>query len=78
MKNRIEMILEVPATQAQAIIAALKKEDASNKRFSSTISMKGGKLSIEVEAEDIVALRSTLNSYLRYLQTIESVENAEL
>ncbi|MDD5337602.1 MAG: KEOPS complex subunit Pcc1 [Candidatus ainarchaeum sp.] len=71
MKNSAELIIDVPEKEAESIIAALKKEDASNKRFSSTISMRAGKLVIKVEAEDMVALRSTLNSYLRYLQTIE-------
>ncbi|MFA5077117.1 MAG: KEOPS complex subunit Pcc1 [Candidatus Micrarchaeia archaeon] len=74
MKNSAELTIEVPEKEAKSIIAALKKENASNKRFSSTIYMRAGKLMIRVEAEDMVALRSTLNSYLRYLQAIEEFE----
>lgn len=78
MKNSAEMVLEVPKEEAKNIIAALEKESASSSRFSSRISAKDGKLVIRIEAEDIVALRATVNSYLRYLQTIESVQNEEL
>lgn len=75
MKNSAELILEVSPSEAKNIISALEKENASNKRFTSRIFAKDNKLIIRIEADDVVALRSTLNSYLRYLQTIESVEN---
>ncbi len=78
MKNRAEMVLEVPAKEAENIIAALEKEGTQNRRFSSRISIREKKLVIKIEAEDIVALRAAVNSYLRYLQTMESMENAEL
>lgn len=78
MKNRAEMVLEVPAKEAGNIIAALEKEGASDRRFSSRISIRDKKLVIKIEAEDIVALRAAVNSYLRYLQTMESMEDAEL
>ncbi len=78
MKNRVEMALEVSPSEARNIISALEKEGASNARFSSEISAKGDKLVIKIEAEDIVALRATVNSYLRYLQTIESTGNEDL
>ncbi len=78
MRNSAEITVEVPLEEAEGIISALEKENSSQKRFSSKISMKGGKLTIRIEADDIVALRATVNSYLRYLQTMESVENAEI
>lgn len=76
MRNSAEMILEVPAKEAENIIAALEKESASDRRFSSRIFIKDKKLVIKIEAEDIVALRAAVNSYLRYLQTMESMEDA--
>ena len=75
MKNEAELVVHVPPAQAQSIISALEKENAANSRFKSSISMRQGKLVIKVEAEDMVALRSTLNSYLRYLQAMEGLEN---
>lgn len=77
MKNKVEMILEVPKCESESIIAALKKETASGNRFKSRIFMRGQKLIIEIGAEDLVALRAAVNSYLRYLQAIESVGNFE-
>lgn len=70
------MILEVPEKEAKSIIAALEKENAENKRFASRIFMRGKNLVIMVEAEDIVALRATVNSYMRYLQTIEGLQDS--
>ncbi len=78
MKNSAEIILEVPQAEAGNIIAALKKESAANGRFEARIAMRGKKLGIIIEAEDIVALRSVLNSYLRYLQTIEGLKENDL
>lgn len=78
MRNSAEMILEVPAEEAENIIAALEKESSSDRRFSSRIFIKDKKLVIKIEAEDIVALRAAVNSYLRYLQTMESMEDAEI
>ncbi len=75
MKNSAELILKISDKKAKNIISALEKENVSNKRFSSKIFIKNGKLIIRINADDIVALRSTVNSYLRYLQAIENIEN---
>lgn len=74
MKNRVEMVLDVPTNEAKNIIAALEKENAHETRFSSNIFLKAGKLVVKIESNDIIALRATLNSYLRYLQTIETID----
>ncbi|MEW6529083.1 MAG: KEOPS complex subunit Pcc1 [Candidatus Micrarchaeota archaeon] len=75
MKNSAELIIHVSVREAKNIISALKKENASNKRFSSKIFIRKSKLIIRVEANDIVSLRFTVNSYLRYLQAIENIKN---
>ncbi len=77
MRNRVQIEVEIPSSEARNIISALEKENASGKRFASRISADGGKLSITVEAGDMVALRAAVNSYLRYLQAIEGVQAAE-
>lgn len=74
MKNSVQISLEIPEITAKNIIASLEKENTSNKRFSSKIFLKNNTLIISIEAEDIVALRATVNSYLRYLSAIEEIE----
>jgi len=58
---------------AENALISLTKEMNSNKRFSSEIKVVKNFLIIVINAEDIVALRATSNSFLRYLQIIEKL-----
>jgi tRNA threonylcarbamoyladenosine modification (KEOPS) complex Pcc1 subunit len=57
-----------------AVGAAKALEGALKKRTDSDVSVKGDSLRIEIKADDIVALRASINAYLRQLQAIEAVE----
>ncbi len=57
---------------------ALNKETNTNKRFSSKIYIENNVLVVEIEGEDMVALRATTNSFLRYLQVIEQLDKGDL
>ncbi|MFA6531224.1 MAG: KEOPS complex subunit Pcc1 [Candidatus Micrarchaeia archaeon] len=71
-KCRIELKFDSEA-DANAAHAALKQEEEFKKRSDSRVSVSGKSLSVDIDGEDVVALRATANSYLRALQAIESV-----
>ena len=74
MKGTIELKVDFPTEKAaKDAKTALEKETNKNKRFSSTITLKEKQLVISVDGKDIVALRATTNSFLRYLQVIEQL-----
>ncbi|MDD2655293.1 MAG: KEOPS complex subunit Pcc1 [Candidatus ainarchaeum sp.] len=60
---------------AEDALRALKGEGEKGGRFSSRASRAGREVVVEAECADVVALRATLNAYLRYLQVIEGVKN---
>ncbi|MBM3229797.1 hypothetical protein FJZ26_05170 [Candidatus Parvarchaeota archaeon] len=62
------------AKAAKDACRALAQETEFKKRSLSSISPKGSKLVIRIKADDVVALRATINSYLRLLSVIESIE----
>lgn len=74
IKGSFEIKVSFPTKKAaEDAKKALKKEINRNKRFSSKITLKNKLLIITVEGEDMVALRATANSFLRYLQVIEQL-----
>ncbi len=46
------------------------------RRFTARLSVKGNVLILEVDAEDLSALRAALNSYLRWIALIEKLQKA--
>lgn len=62
---------------AEDALRALRGEQESSGRVSSRVFRDGKTVVVEAEASDIVALRSALNAYLRYLQTIEGINKGE-
>lgn len=74
MKGSLEIKVLFPDEKAaKDAKTALEKETNTNKRFSSEIKIEKKQLIITVDAEDMVALRATSNSFLRYLQVIEKL-----
>ena len=61
---------EEEARQAGLI---LRRETAFKKRGSAEVRIKNSSLTIVVQADDIVAMRATLNTYLRHLQVVGAV-----
>lgn len=78
MKGSIKLEIEFPTKKsAEDAKTALERETNTNKRFSSKIKIQNKQLLITVEGEDMVALRATANSFLRYLQVIEKLEGGK-
>jgi tRNA threonylcarbamoyladenosine modification (KEOPS) complex Pcc1 subunit len=76
MKAEATIQLKFPTTRYREIIAkSLEPETrkAITARSSATIENKNQFLTLRVEADDTVALRSTLNAYLRWICSVMSV-----
>jgi len=59
---------------AEGALRSLKGEQEASRRVGSRVFREGKEVVVEADASDIVALRATLNAYLRYLQTIEGID----
>ncbi len=59
---------------AENALRSLKGEEEFRKRVDSRVSRERNELVVDADGADIVALRATLNAYLRYLQTIEGID----
>ncbi|MBI5046860.1 hypothetical protein HZC07_03970 [Candidatus Micrarchaeota archaeon] len=58
-----------------AAIKSISHEGRPSERSHTTITKKNSMLIINIEAKDMVALRATINGYLRILQVIEGIED---
>ncbi|MDO8554044.1 MAG: KEOPS complex subunit Pcc1 [Candidatus Micrarchaeota archaeon] len=80
MNLKIESVLTVIAEDektAIAIVAALKHEEDFKKRSISSLKIDKNKIIINVGGDDVVAVRASLNAYLRDLQVFEGVNKIE-
>jgi KEOPS complex subunit Pcc1 len=61
--------------QAEIIFKSLKPEteNPTTARAHTTLQKEGKQLTLRVEAKDTVALRATLNAYLRWINSILNV-----
>lgn len=59
---------------AEAAYVALKPEVGTARRFRASLSVDGNKLILDVDADDLSALRAALNSYLRWIALIEKLQ----
>lgn len=75
LKSVSTMTVRFPSQKArQSAEAALSHESKAGSRSTAKLTGKGDVLMVEIEAQDVVALRATLNAYLRALQVFESIE----
>lgn len=75
MKSSTVMEFSFPDGKSAGTAArAISHEGSVSKRSSSKIEQKDNILRIEIEAQDVVALRATSNAFLRALQVIEEVQ----
>jgi tRNA threonylcarbamoyladenosine modification (KEOPS) complex Pcc1 subunit len=78
MKAKCLIEAEFPDTESrEAALAAISHEGDVGNRSVTRISGSGSSLRLEIEAEDVVALRATANACLRALQVFEGLENDE-
>lgn len=69
MKYKAEIRIE--SEDSENILSALEKEAQSLARFKTLVFKEDNDIVISIEAKDAVALRSAINTFLRYLQVIE-------
>ncbi|MDD5023224.1 MAG: KEOPS complex subunit Pcc1 [Candidatus ainarchaeum sp.] len=72
-KTALDKEVSVAENQQTLLKSSSDLKINTNKRFSSEITYNKDKLVITVNAEDMVSLRATANSYLRYLQVMEKI-----
>jgi tRNA threonylcarbamoyladenosine modification (KEOPS) complex Pcc1 subunit len=72
MKARCRIEIEFPDPEAAA--KAVAHEGGLSERSSAKIEISGKKLILSVEAKDVVALRATVNAYMRAFQVFEGIE----
>jgi tRNA threonylcarbamoyladenosine modification (KEOPS) complex Pcc1 subunit len=61
------------AEEARQAGLILQRETSFRKRGSAEVRIKNRSLTIVIQADDIVAMRATLNTYLRHLQVVGAV-----
>ncbi len=76
MRARAVVTLQFPSQKSldtvfQALMPEAKKP--LTRRSAATLTRKGGSLVLRVEARDTVALRATLNAYLRWINSVKDV-----
>lgn len=59
---------------AEAAFLSIKNEGYSNERCDASSRLLSKEIHIRINAKDIVSFRATVNSLLRSLQVIESIE----
>jgi len=75
MKARCSMEFAFPdEKRAEAAAKAVSHEGGVGNRSTVRTTRKGSALVLEIDAQDVVALRATANAYLRALQVFEGVE----
>lgn len=57
-----------------AVFTALRPESGEGRRFTSKVERRNSSVLITIEAEDPVALRAAVNSYLRLLRLLHDTE----
>lgn len=76
MKAKATIHLKFPTTRYREIVAKSLEPETRRpitQRSSATIENKNKFLTLRVEANDTIALRSTLNAYLRWICSVMSV-----
>jgi len=63
--------------EADDSYSALVQEADFAHRGGSSVKKKGKQVDVEIDSEDPVALRATINSYLRLMQILKTVDSVE-
>ena len=73
--RKAEIKLKIPRKLLNTIETALKPEidTPSSNRSNTKVTVSENQLIIYTEASDTIALRASLNSYLRWIKSIQSI-----
>ena len=75
MKSRCSIEIRFPDKDAAgAAMKAISHEGSVGNRSDAKVSVKGDLLTVDISAEDVVAMRASSNAFLRALQAFESIE----
>ncbi len=77
MKSSLEIEFLDEKT-AKAAEKAVAHEGMVGQRSYAEVKRKGRKLTISINADDVVAMRATVNSFMREFQIFESLEKGNL
>jgi KEOPS complex subunit Pcc1 len=76
MKAKAIILLRFPTNKHRNVVVKSLEPELENPvtpRSSASMKIKGSYLILEVEAKDTVALRATLNAYLRWINSLMNV-----
>jgi tRNA threonylcarbamoyladenosine modification (KEOPS) complex Pcc1 subunit len=75
MKARATLRLNMPSeNESNILLKSLEPEvDAPTSRTKASLTQEGNILTLQIEAEDTVALRSAVNAYLRWSNSILNI-----
>lgn len=79
MKARCSIEVAFPDVKAaEAAKQGVAHEGEIGNRSRASIEIRGNTLTLRIEADDIVALRASVNAFLRAFQVFEGVEKEEV
>ena len=79
MKSESVISVEFPDEgSAKAAEKAVSHEGLIGSRSTSDVKRKGKKITVKITAKDAVALRATLNAFMREFQVFESIEKRKI
>ena len=73
MKSSIEVEFS-DEKSARAAEKAISHEGLKGSRSRSEVKRKGRKINVKIDADDVVAMRATMNAFMREFQVFESLE----
>jgi KEOPS complex subunit Pcc1 len=78
MKAKCKVEIEFPDERSlEAAVKAAGHEGGLNNRSAASMEKNGKTLSLSIEAEDVVALRASMNAFMRAFQVFEAVGTEE-
>jgi len=78
MKVNCSIETKFPSEEkAKAALSAISHEKDVGARSNAEARVSGKKLTITIEADDVVALRASMNAYMRALQVFEGIDKDE-
>ncbi|MCF8885328.1 MAG: KEOPS complex subunit Pcc1 [Nitrososphaerota archaeon] len=71
-KFRVEVSIRIPIPERELILKSiiLETRDIPSKRTHVSLQSRGEELVLSIEAQDLVALRAALNSFLRFIDSV--------
>ena len=63
---------------AKNAVLSLEQETEFKKRVRSRVSSKGNKLLVDMDADDVVALRAAMNSYFRLIYVVKGIDERKM